>query len=766
MIKIKLKFIAKTMAASVVTGAILTTTSVVAQIGSAVMEEVLVTAERREANLQDVPIAMNAFSGDALEEYQVADVGDLQSLVPNLSIHVGDANNAVAYIRGVGQIDSVAFFEPGVGMYLDDVYLGRAQGAFLSVIDVERIEVLRGPQGSLYGRNTVGGAIKYVSASPTEELSGNAVVTMGDYGRADFKGSVSGPLSDVLSGRLTAAKLTRDGFSYNQFDGDDDGDLNTSFIRGVLQAELSDKVSAILSVDYTKNDPDHSRTPAKETDITVTTVDPFTFGLTFPVYEADVDPFLVNADFNNTEETETQGIDLKVSWQISDSLTLKSITSFRELDYGTELDLDGTPQNAFGIFYFNDQEQTSQEFQLNWDKDEFSAILGLYYFNEQGSTFDGGVFNNLLIATSGVSEFNTDSYALFGQIDYDLSDRLTATLGFRYTEEEKEYQRQVEDYDLTALAGIFFNPDFSVGYTNPELLNPRSSDIPLGQGLGTLGPLAVVTPADFSNFSPKVGLKYKLGENAQVYGNVSTGFKSGGFNGRVANSALEPFDEETLTSYELGYKSQLMDNRVRFNAAIFYNDYEDLQVSSFEVTADGLSILPIFTNAGKAAIQGVEFDVSAILTEGLTLNANVGFLDAEYKEFLGAADPVTNEVLDISDQRSMVNAPDVDANLGLVYDMPLENYGTLRFMGDISYRDKTYLEVNSSENLAQDAYSVINAAIVFNSNDGHWQIILGGKNLSDKNYRSHAFDLSAFPGVELGYYNAPRTYSLSAKYSF
>ncbi len=729
------------------------------------IEEIVVTAERRESNIQDVPIAMNAFSGNTLETLQVADIGDLQSLVPNLSVHVGDANNAVAYIRGVGQVDSIAFFEPGVGIYLDDVYLGRAQGAFLNVIDVERIEVLRGPQGSLYGRNTVGGAIKYISASPTDELSGNAVLTLGDYGRIDAKATLSGPLSDSISGRLTVAKFGRDGYADNIFNGEDDGDQDTTFIRGVLRADLSESVSAQLAIDYTNSDPDHSRTPAKETDIAVFTVDPYTFATSTNVYAADLDPFQLNADFNNTEETQTQGMDLRVEWNISDALTFKSISSYRELDYGTELDLDGTPQNAFGIFYFNDQEQTTQEFQLNWAEDHYSGLLGLYYFNEEGTTFDGGVFNNLLLASSGTSSFSADSYAVFGHIDYGFSDKLTATLGFRYTDEKKDYERLVEDFDLTALAGLFFNPDLSVGYSNPGLLNPRSVDLPVGVGLGTPRPLANPAPANFSNFSPKIGLKYQINADSQVYTSLSTGFKSGGFNGRLADGQLDPYDEETLNSIEIGYKSQFMNNRIRFNAAIFHNNYEDLQVSSFEATADGSAILPVFTNAGKAIIQGLEIDTSIVLSERLTLNANIGILDTKYKEFI-TGDTASNQLVDISDQRHLVNSPDLDTYIGFNYEVPVKNIGTLTFLGDISYRDKTYLEINSSETLAQDGYSIANAAIRLDSEDGDWQFILGGKNLGDKRYRTHAFDLSAFPGVELGYYNAPRTYSLSAKYSF
>ncbi len=732
------------------------------------IEEVTVTAERREANLQSVPVAVSSFSPEDLKAQQVSSIGDLQALVPNLSIHVGDANNAVVYIRGIGQIDSIAFFEPGVGIYLDDIYLGRAQGAFLDVVDVERIEVLRGPQGSLYGRNTVGGAIKYVSAQPTSEFTGDVSATIGSNDRVDLKTTLSGPIvGDVLTGRLTLANMSHEGYTDNLYDGKKDGDRDVRFGRGVLKYQPNDRLSVQFAMDVSDGNPNRSRTPSKETPINVLVVDPYTFGASVQSFEADDDPYQVNADFNQTEFTETTGYSLNASWELSDQLKLKSITSYREMEYGTEVDLDGTPLNAFGIFYFNDQDQFSQEFQLSYESDKVSLVSGLYAFKEDGSTFDGGVFSNFLIASSGESSFSTDSVALFGQLDYDLSERLTATVGFRYTEEEKDYQRQTEDFDLTALAGITFDPvTFAVSYTQAELLNPSSADLALGGGIGVPRPFADPDSAEFDNFSPKFGLKYMLNENTNLYGTLSSSFKSGGFNGRLADGQLEPYDEETLTSAEVGIKTQVLNDRVRVNAAAFYNQYDDLQVSSFEATADGSALLPVFSNAGEALIQGVEIEITALLSEQLTLSANIGYLDAEYQEFFADADTLTNTVIDVSDEREMVNAPEWDAFVGLSYDFTLENVGQLTLLADISYRSKTYLEVNSSENLAQGGYSLFNAALMFESFDGHWQFMLGGKNLSDKAYRTHAFDLSAFPGVELGYYNAPRTYSLNATYQF
>ena len=266
--------------------------------------------------------------------------------------------------------------------------------------------------------------------------------------------------------------------------------------------------------------------------------------------------------------------------------------------------------------------------------------------------------------------------------------------------------------------------------------------------------------------SLKGGLKYQITDDAQVFGTISEGFKSGGFNGRVADGQLNPYDEETLTSYEVGTKTQWLDDRLRLNGAFFYTRYDNMQVSSFEASADGLSFIPVFTSAGKATIKGAELELTALLTDRLTLVSNVGYLDASYDEFFAEPDPVSGEVVDVSDQRKVVNSPKWDTFLGLSYRIPVGSAGDLTAAANWGHRSKTYLEINSSENLAQGAYSVYDASVTFNSSNERWRVILGGKNLTDENYRTHAFDLSAFPGVELGYYNPPRTYRLFVSYQF
>ena len=277
------------------------------QAAARVLEEVMVTARRQSESLQDVPIAVTALSAADLTQIGAADLGDIQNLVPNLTLHEGDASNAVVYLRGVGQIDSLAFADPGVGIYLDDVYLGRAQGAFLDIYDLERIEVLRGPQGTLYGRNTIGGAIKYVSRQPGEEFHGELAVTAGDYDRRDISAMIEGALvDDRLFAKASIARLQRDGYADNTATGEDDGDKDTLAGRVNLLWRASNALDVKLSLDSTRGDPNTSRTPARATPV---------FGV-----PASTDPFKIQADFNNRNELDTDGVALTLDWAINDTL--------------------------------------------------------------------------------------------------------------------------------------------------------------------------------------------------------------------------------------------------------------------------------------------------------------------------------------------------------------------------------------------------------------------------------------------------------------
>lgn len=684
------------------------------------VDEIIVTARRRNERLQDVPVAVTALTDEVLQDLQATDIGDLQGAVPNLTLHTGDASNAVVYIRGVGQVDSLAFADPGVGIYVDDVYLGRAQGAFLSVYDVDRIEVLRGPQGTLYGRNTIGGAIKFVSTPLRSELNGRLEGSIGDYDLREARGTIGGALSETLLAKAAFSYSARDGYADNAFDGGTDGDKNQIAGRLAFEWRPSDRASYRLNIDGSRDRPDRSRTPARATSV---------FGLYAPTLD---DPFQVDADFNDLADLDTFGVSLTAEWGLSDALTLKSITAYRTMDYASHLDLDATPLPFFGIYDDEEQSQFSQELQLAYDGGgRLNWVAGLFYFGEEDSTFAGLFGPAITVVTAELNDYDNTSLAAYGQGSYDLTDRLTLTAGLRYTYEEKDF---------------FRTQDLIIGATTV----PERGDT--GFNLVTLN-----QSSDWSSLSPKIGLDYRINPDVMAYVSASRGFKSGGFDGRAATpAAAVPYDPETLWAYEIGVKSSLFDRRVTANVAAFWNDYTDLQLSSFVADPNGVGGFgALFTNAGAATIRGVEIEVLARPIEALSINATLSYLDGQYDEYIGPGG------LDISDQRELVNAPEWAWRLGATYDFDLGAQGTLRVGADASYRSKTYPTVSSSEVVAQDAYTLVDAFVRWQAPDDRLFAELGGKNLTDERYIDHAFDLSASPGYELAYFAAPRTVRLT-----
>lgn len=690
--------------------------------GARALEEIVVTARRRAENLQNVPVAVTAFSNDTLNRNGAADLGDVQNLVPNLVLHEGDASNAVVYIRGVGQIDSLAFADPGVGIYLDDIYLGRAQGAFLDVYDLERIEVLRGPQGTLYGRNTIGGAVKYVSRKPGNEFEGELGIKVGNYGRRDITGTIGGALiEDVLALKASVVSLQRDGYADNTTAGGDDGDKDT--IAGRISAlwHAGELLDIYFSIDSSRNDTDTSRTPARATPV---------FGV-----PANRDPFKIQADFNNRNELDTDGVSLVFDWTLSDNIQFKSITAARQMDYNTHLDLDATEFAFFGVFVDQDQEQFSQEFQLTYDSGKrWSFVTGLYYFDETDVT-ESGIFGPAIsFISNSENDQETTSYALYGESVYQLSEKMNLIAGLRYTYEEKEFKRTQEFYGATQP----FPPQLGTGFLATD----------------------IDTDEDWSMLTPKIGLDYRVNEDVMIYVSASKGFKSGGFDGRSNDDfGATPYDEETLWSYELGLKSQLLEQRLQLNATLFFNDYDDLQLSSFTADQNG-TFQALFTNAGKAETYGMELEMSALLTEAFSMELNLGYLHAEYKEYIGP------NGVDISSARELTNSPEWTGRIALRYDRPLANGARISFGTDLSYRDKTYPTVSSSEILAQDGYSLWNANVQYISANEHWEVLLSGKNLSDKEYVTQGFDLSDSLGYQLAYYGAPQAASIALTYRF
>ena len=723
--------------------------------GSAAVEEVVVTARRRDERLIETPLSVTALSTSDLARRQVDDLGGLRDIVPNLSVNMGDAANAIVYIRGGGQRDSLSFADPGVGIYLDDVYLGRSQGAFLEVIDIERIEVLRGPQGTLYGRNTIGGAIKYVSVPPSREPEFVVEAGLGDFSQRVSRVTLNGPLGsgDALLGRVSVAYGSHEGYRVNTNPnaGPTDGDKNLFAWRGQMDFAATDALTLKLIVDRSENDPQRSMTPVR------VTAGPALVAATAQK-PASPSTTQVEADFNNVERLRVSGASLAAHYAFSDQVSLKSTTAFRAVQHQTHIDLDGTSHGIFGVVVDQDQQQTSQEFQLSFASADFQGLLGAYWFSEDDITPDG-IRNTVPIDFAAGAGFflpyNTvrendqsiEARAVFGEFSWNLLPTVELTAGLRYTDEARALRRKACQA-------------FSTEALDIDACNPPA---------GSLNPFALRLDleASFSAVTPKVGIAFDS-DAGLIYANWARGFKSGGFDGRIGyngasnagavGAQAQAYDPEFANTFELGWKTAAIDGDWQMSAAAFLTDYSDLQLSSFSATPGG-GFATVFTNAGKAETLGLEVEFAARTSENLFVNINLGYLDAQYKEFIDATGN------DVSGERTPINAPKWTASVGFQSLYPLE-HGRLRLSADVGYRSRYHVDINNLEAAAQDGYRVINASVDYEDSDARWHVSLGVKNLTDAEYITHGFDLTAFPGVDLAYYGDPRTYRLLVGYRF
>lgn len=719
-------------------------------------EVVTVTARKREENLTDTPLAVTALSAAALRRYQVDDLGGLRDIVPNLSVNIGDASNAIVYIRGVGQRDSLSFADPGVGVYLDDVYLGRAQGAFLEVIDIERIEVLRGPQGTLYGRNTIGGAIKYVSARPSPEPTFVVEAALGDYGQRSARIVANGPLGDGTGalGRFSGAFSSHDGFQRNirEQSGSTDGEKALYAWRAQLDLAPSERLSVQVTLDGSENSPRHSLSPVR------VTPGPSLVAAT-AMKGAATSKSRVEADYNDVEDLRVRGVAARADYSLTDQVTLKSTTAYRAVDHQTHIDLDGTGYEIFGVFVDQDQEQFSQEIQLSVSTGEgLDGLVGAYWFSEDDVTPDGirntepidfALGGGFFLPYNTVSENDQsiEARAVFGEFSWKASPRVELTAGLRYTDESRRLKRKACQA-------------FSTDALDIDLCNPQ---------VGSLNPfgLRIDLEESFDAATPKVGISYDAAFGL-LYANWARGFKSGGFDGRIGyngasdagavEAQTEAYDPEFADTFEIGWKAAASDGAWQLAVATFFNDYTDLQLSSFSATPDG-GFATVFTNAGKAETLGVEMELLVHPAETVLFNLNLGYLDAQYKEFIDATGN------DVSGDRTPINAPQWTASLG-VQSAHQTALGTLRIAADIGYRSKYYVDVNNLEALAQNGYRVLNMAVDLEGHNDRFGVSIGVKNLTDAAYITHGFDLTAFPGVGLAYYGDPRTYKLGLRYRF
>ncbi|WP_116364517.1 TonB-dependent receptor [Parahaliea mediterranea] len=770
--------------------------AVVAAIGTvdsaqAQLEEVVVTARKRTESLQDVPMAVSAFTANQLQNAQVDNILDLERMTPNVTLT--DTGGLVAgavsvFMRGIGNDPG---FPQGIGIYVDDVYLNRTSGSLLEVYDVERIEILKGPQGNLYGRNTIGGAIKYVSREPSEEFTGNVELKTGRFDLRQAKASVSGPLiQDSLYGSFGAMVKAQDGIQTNAFDGEDFWGADNQAYRGSLLWRATDALSVKLSADYSS---DHSdpRVPNRVA-VNQATLDGISFvinganqflGQGLGVVDSPDDASLpTDIDRVNTEftdgfeqfEVDATTLAMTVNWDVSDSWTVKSVTAQRDIDNTQPFDFDGSDQVFIYSMRPREASDFSQEFQFNYSGENLEAVMGLYYLKAeedlQNYTFQGPRLRAIQFQEKNTYKDHQEleSKSAYASLDWDFTESWQLSVGARYTEDSKEeFQRADVTQGFYALAGLQGFPPGAIVAIRPgmEAVAEQSPLFAYWAGNSRYTEVSYAENTDasdsWSEFTPSAKLTWFAGDDLMFYLGYSTGFKSGGFqrNGGVTT----PFEPEVVDNYNLGVKSTWLDGALRLNAEAFFNDYTDKQLTSITLDTVTGDLEERVGNVGELETSGVEVELNWLPpVEGLTFALNVGYLDTDMKEY-------ESNGQNIASSTGIGFSPEWTAQARLAYDMTLGDYGFLLLGTDVSYRSESF--TNSPVNLndpiqaqqVQDEHAIWNALAAWSSPSERWRVALEGRNLEDTRVLTNSYVVGPFV---TGAYNMPRTWAVSVGYEF
>lgn len=680
-----------------------------------------VTAQRVEENIQDVPVAVTALSSEQLEDKQVLNIRDLTAQVPNINIatNTGTANAARIFLRGVGEDESRGAVDQAVGIYVDGVYIGRSVGSLFDVVDLESLEVLRGPQGTLYGRNTVGGAIKLTSVKPQFEDSGKFGATFGNYGRQEFKVTGNMHLADATAVRITAFSRERDGFHEITPNGplaanasDDVGGLDTLAVRASLYHEFSDTWNVLVAIDHTDDNSDpipDSIAPGNDADNDIFTIEPLP-GSTCPA--AGLLPLGCFTDYRS--QVQSTGLMARINGAFG-SVDFTSISAYREME--DEL----STRIGFPFSQMTDQNQFSQEITISQTgQGALDWIAGLYFFQEDLALDSVFIFPFAIDST-------TDSVAVFGQGTYQINDQLALTGGVRVTNDNKDFV-----------------------------------------GVGPFG-FARTDEETFENVSYTIGADYRFTDDILGYAKYSTGFKSGGWSPDAfsGTAVFLPVEEETLDSFEVGVKSDIGDS-IRLNAAAFFNQYEGLQIGA---TVPGLGFTRF--NVDETEISGIEVEGVWQVTDNLQINGNLGLLNAEYTSLTGdqarglsnngagcpaGVDPTDDaQIINCALGLDLKNAPEYKATIGALYTQPVHQ-GELIISADASFEDDSWsLVANSPAHAFIEIDTLVNARVKY-ADDRGWSVAVFGRNLTDEEYyrasSASSFTAYASPpleyGVELG----------------
>ena len=718
----------------------------VAADGEKTEQEIVVTARRTEENIQRVPSAISAFNERSLDRLQATDTTGLQGAVPNLNIVQGrgSSNATNIFIRGIGQPDALQTFDPAVGVYVDDVYLSRIRGNQLDLLDLERIEVLRGPQGTLYGKNTIGGAIKFVSRKPGQDFRANGSIALGSYDQIDFKAAASGPLSSNLALGVAAIRSLRDGYVKDSIRHTRYNDKDSIGGRAALAFTPSSKVRLDLTADYSQDDsalqvgrPVNNLITASGTVLVVT--DPV--GSSKYKWRGRT-----TNGFPNSTKLKHWGTAATLAVDITDALTFKSITAYRNLKTDDYIDIDATQYQVGDVFVGVRQHQTSQEFQLTYSGDKLSGIAGLYYLDERVKSHQEAYANDFLgfrFLNSGFlrtidDRLKTKSYAAYANASYEVIPDVRLSAGIRFTKETKDYFRTTS---------TFFSllPRFNSTYA---FAPPRGK---------------------WNDTSPMASIDWQATPELMLYARVAKGFKSGGFNGR-ANTPREStkYDPESVWSYEAGFKSRIA-SQLTLNGSVFTNAYKNFQARVSGIDDDPITGIPTpklsVLNAGKLRISGAELEAAWTPATGLLIDGQLGYLDAKYKEF---ADVRFTAFGGSRAFQTPAFAPKWTLRLGAQYAFDLGNAGGITIGAQTRYKSRTALAVDNTltnsrtevEGLFQKGYWTEDARIVYETEGKHFAFGVYGNNLSNRAYKTDAQEFSSVGNIRTVYYGAPRTVTL------
>lgn len=734
----------------------LTTCVVLPALADGSLEEVVVTAQKREQSLQQTPIAISSLSSAAIERQDIRDVKSLNGLVPNMRLASPPtaSTGSTVNIRGAVTINPALTLESTVGMYLDGIYLGKSVGSVFDVADLERVEVLRGPQGTLYGKNTLGGAINLVTKQPTGEFGGDFKLTMGNYGLMGGRLSLDLPAlgtigegAGKLSTKIVISRTTRDGFYTNRdsdlplaepASGRDFGNVNSTSGRFVALWQPTESIDVQYAYDA-------SRIDQRPQFFQINRLD--------PALQPSLGQFasasrLSSGSQNDAlhDRADVDGHSLIASWNLGDTgilgdVTLKSLSGYRQVDALDEQDWDGSPYPLLHSGRDMTYRAVSQEFQMLGETDSVNYVLGLYYFKESGH-----VLNPQELTLIGVppmdSRYGLDNkaWAAFTQVEWTppiLDERLTITAGARYTREDKSIDRYLNVGGFTVV--------------------PESS-----------------FDKDYGNFSPALTLSYQLTYDLNVYAKVAKGWKAGVFNAESGTLAElnSPVKEETVTSYEVGVKSKWFDNRLQANLAAFWDKHKDMQISVFHQTES------LFSNAGAATIKGLELEVTALPFDNLEISLGYGYTDADYSEYMDMCRPTPSgrticdghpagQPFDAKNVNKFPYTPKNTANLGVQYNQPLP-VGEALARVDWIYTDNyvLYPDPFNYENTSVHAYQLVNARLGWEKvpvADAQLAVSMWVKNLTDKRYRASALEWGPLTSV---HYGDPRTFGVDVSVKF